>query len=115
MGKKFRHPIDWAGTLRSLRELGAEERVERRTKPPHLGDGTEWPVMVWRITDPVGKGYDELVVFPDGTVVATTTWGSEDWWDRWVIFPDGKVEYCGTVDGPRYLPSWLVLGEEVAR
>lgn len=114
MGKKFRHPIDWAGTLRFLQELEAEFKVEKRTKPPHLGDDAEYPVMVWRYTSPV-NGYDEIAAYPDGTAVVTVTWGSQDFWDRWVIFPDGKVEYCGTVDGPRYLPSWLSLKKGVAR
>lgn len=109
MGKKFRHPIDWAGTLRSLQELGAEVKMVERPKPPHLGDDTEYPALVWRITDPVGEGYNEITAYPDGVVVITTTWGSQDYWDRWVVFPSGEIEYCGTVDGPRYLPDWVKL------
>ena len=102
-------PIDWENTLRFLRKRGAEVKVERRTKPPHLGDDAEYPVLVWRAADPVGEGYDEIAAYPDGTAVITVTWGSEDYWDRWVISPDGEIRYCGTVDGPRYLPVWVKL------
>ena len=101
-------PIDWENTLRFFRKLGAEVKVERRTKP-HLGDDAEYPVMVWRVASFVWKWYGEIAAYPDGTVVVTVTWGSEDLWDRWVISPDGEIRYCGTVDGPRYLPGWVEL------
>ena len=101
-------PIDWENTLRLFRKLGAEVTVERRTKPPYLGDA-EYPVLVWRVASYIWGWRDEIAAYPDGTAVVTVTWGSEDLWDRWVIFLDGKVEYCGTVDGPRYLPVWVKL------
>jgi hypothetical protein len=111
MKKLWQQPtINLRETLRSLRERGVvEERAGFRTKPVHIGDNTEYPVLVWRVADPVGEGYDEIALFPDGVAVITTTWGSEDLWDRWVVFPSGEIEYCGTVDGPRYLPDWVKL------
>ena len=101
-------PIDWENTLRLFRKLGAEVTVERRAKPPYLGDA-EYPVLIWRVASFVWQWYDEIAAYPDGTVVITVTWGSADFWDRWVISPDGEIRYCGTVDGPRYLPVWVKL------
>jgi hypothetical protein len=80
----------------------------------YLGDGTFPQELEVSITAHDSHGYDRVKVL-EGGVSVESSWGEASWWDAWAISPEGEVEYVGTVDGPRYLPRWLVKALEDAK
>ncbi len=90
--------------LRAFLKAHPRERTELYFGP----DSFDEPHLAFIAYDRVGEGYDKLKVWQSGIISLTSDWGSMDYWDQWVIDPrSGEVTYTGTVDGYRYLPTWL--------